>query len=41
MTNLLNDLILITRSTNDLPLWPLLAASALAARMILSRRRQD
>ncbi len=41
MTNLLNDLILISQSNTDLPLWPLLAASALAARMILSRRRPD
>ena len=41
MTNLLNDLILISQSNTDLPLWPMLAASALAASMILSRRRRD
>lgn len=41
MTNLLNQLILISPSNTDLSLWPLLAASALAATMILRRRRQD
>lgn len=41
MTNLLNDLILISQTNQDLSLWPLLGASALAAGMILRRRRQD
>ncbi|MGE5452034.1 MAG: hypothetical protein ACM3VZ_09375 [Acidobacteriota bacterium] len=41
MTTLLNELILISQSNADLSLWPLIAASTLAAGMILSRRRPD
>lgn len=41
MTSLLNDLIFISQSGNELPIWPLLAASLLAAISILRRRRSD
>lgn len=41
MADLFNELILISQGNADLSLWPLLAASTLAAGMILSRRRQD
>ena len=40
MTNFLQDLLLAS-SNQDLPLWPLLIVSALAAGMILHRRPRD
>ena len=40
MTNFLQDLLLASNN-QDLPLWPLLLVSALAAGMILSRRHRD
>lgn len=41
MSNVLSDLILISQGETDLSIWPFLAASVLAATMILRRRQRD